>query len=156
MSLTFFAKSWAYSWKMSLAPQVLCQRQVIGSCALTRVGRVIVATDVAAAPRRNLRRVVVLSAFSLVMLPLLWLTGAALAPVLLCFDKITNPGRFQLIPDLRKVASTCSEAAAPRALRIVIDIAMLAATPATAIRKRNNGGNHDRACTRSRRMASVM
>src|SRR6185295_14020375 len=135
MSLTFFAKSWAYSWKMSLAPQVLCQRQVIGSCALTMVGSAIVATDVAAAPRRNLRRVVALSALSLVILPLLRLTGAALAPVLLCVDKITNPGRIQLIPDLRKVASACSEAVAPRSLHMVVDIAMLLATPASGTRK---------------------
>ena len=30
MSLTFFAKSPAYSWKMSLAGHVLCQRMLIG------------------------------------------------------------------------------------------------------------------------------
>src|SRR5262249_61837662 len=56
ISLTFLAKSWAYSWKISFAPQVLCQRQVIGSCALAMVGRATAAVDAAAAPLRNLRR----------------------------------------------------------------------------------------------------
>ena len=32
MSLTFLAKSSAYSWKMSFDGQVLCQRMLIGPC----------------------------------------------------------------------------------------------------------------------------
>jgi hypothetical protein len=58
MSFTFFAKSFAYSWKMSFAGQVLCQRMLIGPCALTIIGKPRVAAPVAAAaaPRRNLRR----------------------------------------------------------------------------------------------------
>ena len=39
MSLTFLAKSSAYSWKMSFDGQVLCQRMLIGPCALTIGGR---------------------------------------------------------------------------------------------------------------------
>ena len=38
MSLTFLAKSSAYSWKMSFDGQVLCQRMLIGPCALTTAG----------------------------------------------------------------------------------------------------------------------
>jgi hypothetical protein len=60
MSFTFFAKSFAYSWKMSFAGQVLCQRIEIGPCALTIIGKPSVAAPVAAtAPRRNLRRVLI-------------------------------------------------------------------------------------------------
>src|SRR5687768_8661503 len=59
MSFTFFAKSLAYSWKMSFAGQVLCQRMEIGPCALAIIGKPSAAAPVvaAAAPRRNLRRV---------------------------------------------------------------------------------------------------
>ena len=57
MSFTFLAKSFAYSWKMSFAGQVLCQRIEIGPCALAIIGKPSVAAPVAAAaPRRNLRR----------------------------------------------------------------------------------------------------
>jgi hypothetical protein len=57
MSFTFLAKSLAYSWKMSFAGQVLCQRIEIGPCALTMAGKPRVAAPVAAAaPLRNLRR----------------------------------------------------------------------------------------------------
>ena len=59
MSLTFLAKSSAYSWKMSFAGQVLCQRMLIGPWALTTVGNPRVAAPVvAAAPVRKRRRVV--------------------------------------------------------------------------------------------------
>ena len=59
MSLTFLAKSSAYSWKMSFDGQVLCQRIVIGPvCALAIIGKPSVAAPAvaAAAPVRNLRR----------------------------------------------------------------------------------------------------
>jgi hypothetical protein len=58
MSLTFFAKSFAYSWKMSLAGHVLCQRMEIGPWALTTFGKPSAAAPAAAtaAPRRNVRR----------------------------------------------------------------------------------------------------
>src|SRR5258706_10672625 len=57
MSLIFLAKSLAYSWKMSFAGQVLCQRMLIGPCALAIIGNARVAAPVAAAaPVRNLRR----------------------------------------------------------------------------------------------------
>src|SRR5262245_25900600 len=58
MSLTFFAKSSAYSWKMSFCGQVLCQRIEIGPWALATIGKPSVAAPVAAsaAPWRNLRR----------------------------------------------------------------------------------------------------
>ena len=57
MSLTFFAKSIAYSWKMSLAGQVDCQRMVMGPWALATIGKPSVATPAAAAaPFRKLRR----------------------------------------------------------------------------------------------------
>ena len=56
MSLTFFAKSRAYSWKMSLDGQVLCQRMVIGPCALTTAGKASAAAPATAAPFKNLRR----------------------------------------------------------------------------------------------------
>src|SRR5512132_2424677 len=60
MSLTFLAKSSAYSWKMSFCGQVDCQRMVIGPCARTIVGKPRAAAPVAvaatAAPLRNLRR----------------------------------------------------------------------------------------------------
>jgi len=58
MSLTFFAKSSAYSWKMSFCGQVDCQRIAMGPCALTTFGKPSVAAPVAAraAPLRNFRR----------------------------------------------------------------------------------------------------
>src|SRR2546426_4744904 len=58
MSLTFFAKSRAYSWKMSFEGQVLCQRIEIGPWALTIVGKPSVAAPAvaAAAPAKNVRR----------------------------------------------------------------------------------------------------
>src|SRR5205823_8711239 len=58
MSLTFLAKSSAYSWKMSFCGQVLCQRIVIGPCALATMGKPSAAAPVAAtaAPVRNFRR----------------------------------------------------------------------------------------------------
>ena len=58
MSLTFLAKSRAYSWKMSLVGQVLCQRMLIGPCALRTDGKPSVAAPAvtAAAAVRKLRR----------------------------------------------------------------------------------------------------
>ena len=56
MSLTFLAKSCAYSWKMSLAGQVLCQRMLIGPCALTTLGAATVTAAAPAAPLKNWRR----------------------------------------------------------------------------------------------------
>src|SRR5438093_906651 len=58
MSLTFLAKSRAYSWKMSFCGHVLCQRIVMGPCALATLGKPRAAAPVAAtaAPFRNLRR----------------------------------------------------------------------------------------------------
>ena len=58
MSLTFFAKSSAYSWKMSFWGHVLCQRIEIGPWALATIGKPSVAAPVAAsaAPLRNVRR----------------------------------------------------------------------------------------------------
>ena len=50
MSLTFVAKSSANSWKMSFEGQVLCQRMVIGPCALTMLGAATVAAAATAAP----------------------------------------------------------------------------------------------------------
>ncbi len=59
MSFTFFAKSFAYSWKMSFAGHVLCHRMLIGPWALTTAGNPRVAAPaLAAAPARNRRRVV--------------------------------------------------------------------------------------------------
>jgi hypothetical protein len=57
MSFTFLAKSFAYSWKMSFAGQVLCQRMEIGPWALAIIGKPSAAAPpAAAAPVRNLRR----------------------------------------------------------------------------------------------------
>src|SRR5437870_12318701 len=58
MSLTFLAKSSAYSWKMSFCGHVLCQRIEIGPWALATIGKPSVAAPVAAsaAPLRNVRR----------------------------------------------------------------------------------------------------
>jgi hypothetical protein len=58
MSFTFLVKSTAYSWKMSFAGQVDCQRMVIGDCATEIIGKPAAtapAVPVAAAAR-NLRR----------------------------------------------------------------------------------------------------
>ena len=51
MSLTFLAKSLAYSWKMSFAGHVLCQRIEIGPWALATIGNPSAAAPVAARPR---------------------------------------------------------------------------------------------------------
>src|SRR5262249_56036318 len=59
MSLTFLAKSSAYSWKMSFDGHVLWKRKLIGPCALTTLGAVTVAAVATAAPLRNLRRLVI-------------------------------------------------------------------------------------------------
>src|SRR5262245_8696697 len=58
MSFTFFAKSFAYSWKISFAGHVLCQRIEIGPCAFAIIGKPSAAVPAAAlaAPLRNLRR----------------------------------------------------------------------------------------------------
>src|SRR5262245_63355644 len=56
MSLTFLAKSSAYSWKMSFCGQVLCQRIEIGPWALTTIGKPSVAAPAAAAVFKNRRR----------------------------------------------------------------------------------------------------
>ena len=60
MSLTFLPKSSAYSWKMSFEGHVLCQRMLIGPCALHDVRRSHGRAAVAPAASRNLRRVAVL------------------------------------------------------------------------------------------------
>ena len=59
MSLTFLAKSFAYSWKMSFDGHVLCQRMLVAPCALTTLGAVTAAAVVAPAASKNLRRVAV-------------------------------------------------------------------------------------------------
>src|SRR5262245_22630683 len=64
MSFTFLAKSLAYSWKISFAGQVDCQRMLIGPCALTTEGAATVAAEAMAAPRRNLRRLTVFEVFA--------------------------------------------------------------------------------------------
>ncbi|HZV55150.1 MAG TPA: hypothetical protein VFF82_09440, partial [Rhodocyclaceae bacterium] len=58
MSFTFLAKSSAYSWKISLVGQVLCQRMLIGDWATAIIGNPVIAAPVApiAALARNLRR----------------------------------------------------------------------------------------------------
>jgi hypothetical protein len=59
MSLTFLAKSWAYSWKMSFAGQVDCQRMLIGPAwALAIMGNPAAAAPTlpVTAAARNLRR----------------------------------------------------------------------------------------------------
>src|SRR5262249_44703358 len=58
MSLTFLAKSSAYSWKISFDGHVLWKRKLIGPCALTTFGAVTAAAVATAAPPKNLRRVV--------------------------------------------------------------------------------------------------
>jgi hypothetical protein len=49
MSLTFLAKSFAYSWKMSLAGQVLWKRKVV-VCARLTIGAARAAAPTAAVP----------------------------------------------------------------------------------------------------------
>jgi hypothetical protein len=85
MSLTFLAKSLAYSWKMSFDGHVLCQRMLIGPCWACTDGAVTVAAAaVAPAAIKNLRRVAVLeSGFLLMSGPLPGLFGAALTAALL-------------------------------------------------------------------------
>jgi hypothetical protein len=58
MPFTLPAKSRAYSWKMSFAGQVLCQRMVIGDCATEIMGKPIAAAPAvpAAALLRKERR----------------------------------------------------------------------------------------------------
>ena len=58
IALTFSAKSTAYSWKISLAGQVLWKRKLIGACAFTIEGKPSAAAPVAvaAAAPRKLRR----------------------------------------------------------------------------------------------------
>src|SRR5687767_14816494 len=58
MSLTFFAKSSAYSWKMSFCGHALCQRMVIGPCALATIGKesALAPAAATAAPVRNFLR----------------------------------------------------------------------------------------------------
>ncbi len=58
MSLTFFAKSSAYSWKMSFDGQVLWKRRLVTACAVEIIGKAIAPapTAPAAALPRNLRR----------------------------------------------------------------------------------------------------
>ena len=58
MSLTFLAKSSAYSWKMSFDGQVLCQRMLIGPAGPGPRARRRAAAAVAPAASTNLRRVV--------------------------------------------------------------------------------------------------
>src|SRR5262249_48742402 len=56
MSLTFLAKSSAYSWKMSFDGQVLWNRMLIGPCALTTAGALTAAAVATAAPLKTNRR----------------------------------------------------------------------------------------------------
>src|SRR3546814_3103734 len=58
MSLTFFTKSRAYSWKISTVGHVLWNLRLVGACALTIEGKPIptAAAVPAAAPPRNWRR----------------------------------------------------------------------------------------------------
>src|SRR5436190_12778264 len=66
MSFTLLAKSRAYSWKMSFADQVDCQRMEVGPVAcwpLPIIGNA--SAEAPAAPARNLRRVVLLMDFLL-------------------------------------------------------------------------------------------
>jgi hypothetical protein len=69
MSLIFFAKSLAYSWKMSFEGQVLWKRMLIGPCALAIIGKPSVAAPAvaAAAPDRNLRREAIALSFCLLI-----------------------------------------------------------------------------------------
>src|SRR6478735_7317124 len=69
MSLTFLAKSSAYSWKMSLAGQVLCQRMLVTPCALTITGAATEAAAPTAAVLRKRRRVDAPSLLVLVISP---------------------------------------------------------------------------------------
>src|SRR5262245_5373980 len=57
MSLTFLAKSSAYSWKMSFDGHVLWKRMLIAPCALTMLGAAMLAPAATAPVFRNLRRV---------------------------------------------------------------------------------------------------
>src|SRR5262245_12711987 len=81
MSLTFLAKSSAYSWKMSFCGQVLCQRIEIGPWALTTIGKPRAAAPVAAAAAllRNRRRGVSVRACASLMSHLL-LVGTVEVP----------------------------------------------------------------------------
>jgi hypothetical protein len=70
MPFTRLAKSWAYSWKMSLAGQVDCQRMVIGDCATEIIGKPSAAAPAvpAAALLRKERRDSGVFWFSLLMI----------------------------------------------------------------------------------------
>src|SRR2546425_3148949 len=83
MSLTFLAKSSAYSWKMSFCGHVLCQRIEIGPCALTTIGKPSVAAPVAAraAPLRNVRRGVSVTVCESLMKHLLLIGGVKCSAV---------------------------------------------------------------------------
>src|SRR5262245_61724916 len=61
MSLIFFAKSSAYSWKMSFDGQVLCQRMLTGPVCASTFGAATVAAAPAAATVRKRRRLVLFS-----------------------------------------------------------------------------------------------
>src|SRR5262249_62050542 len=82
MSLTFLAKSLAYSWKMSFCGQVLCQRIEIGPWALTTIGKPRAAAPVAAAAAllRNRRRGVSGRACASLMSHLLFVGTVEVAP----------------------------------------------------------------------------
>src|SRR6476660_8497752 len=68
MSLTFLAKSSAYSWKMSFDGHVLWKRMLIGPCALTTLGAAMAAAPAPRAPvLRNLRRVTLLAVLLLIV-----------------------------------------------------------------------------------------
>ena len=77
MSFTFLAKSLAYSWKMSFAGQVDCQRIAIGvAWPFAIIGNArLAAPAVAVAPARNFRR---LTGFVSLMLLLLGVWFCAL------------------------------------------------------------------------------
>src|SRR5688500_8929700 len=85
MSLTFFAKSFAYSWKMSFVGQVLCKRsQVV--CARETIGAAIAAAPTAPADAvfKNRRRC---AGCCLLMSRLLWCVDGVLAAGPLCGRK---------------------------------------------------------------------
>src|SRR3954451_13984592 len=85
MSLTFLAKSLAYSWKMSFEGQVLCQRMLIGPVwAWTDGAAMVAVAAVAPAAIRNLRRLAVFeSDLMLISRPLPRAVWAALTAALL-------------------------------------------------------------------------
>ena len=56
MSLTFFAKSWAYSWKMSFEGQVLWKRNDVCACAVDTIGKAMAPAPRAPAEARLRKR----------------------------------------------------------------------------------------------------